>query len=240
MMSTSQLRKEWAPPCDMALVTLGLHGEGRVSVRTEIVDMVDALNQWLIEYGYLTRKEDTGAYNCRMITGGDDYSLHAYGIALDLNWQTNPYGNYHPPRTDMPAGMTDGIQAVRSNSGAQVWRWGGTYSGNTDAMHFEIVCSRADVASGVNFNTLPGDRSDTSKDGFLMALSDDQQNTVFAGSLASLQVQQEVVGTTDADGKTRQDRMVQIANDTLAGVQALQRAVDDLSRRVASLEKGPG
>lgn len=234
-MSTNDLRDEWAPPCECTLITLDLYGEGRVSVRVEIVDAVDALNAALIEWDYRTRREDTGAYNCRMITGGDDYSLHAYAIALDLNWSTNPYGPYHPPRTDMPAAMTDAIQAIRTNTGAQVWRWGGTYSGNTDAMHFEIWCRRSDIASGIDPRTVPGDNRHDIEEGFLMALTDDQQDTVFAGSLASLQVQAEVVGTTDANGKTRQDRMVDIANQTLAIVQDLQRDVADLSRRVDAL-----
>lgn len=73
--------------------------------------------------------------------------------------------------------------------------------------------------------------------GFLMALTEDQQNTVFAGSLASLQVQEEVVGTTDANGKTRQDRMVDLANQTLSVCQSIQRTVDQLNTEGPSLEE---
>lgn len=111
----------------------------------------------------------TGSFNCRKITGGTGYSLHAYGpgvifvfwtgvrvttaLAVDVNWDKNPYG----PRlvTDMPRAMIDAILAIRTKNGKQVWGWGGYYSGNKDAMHFEVVCSAADLGTGINPSTLP-------------------------------------------------------------------------------------
>ena len=57
--------------------------------RPRCVDAVHALDAVLREWSYETRSADTGAYNCRQITGGSGYSLHAYGIALDINWQSN-------------------------------------------------------------------------------------------------------------------------------------------------------
>jgi hypothetical protein len=41
-----------------------------------------------------------------------------------------------------------------------VFRWGGSYSKNKDAMHFEVVCSPANLATGVRTDGLrpnPGD-----------------------------------------------------------------------------------
>ena len=145
--STSELRQLWAPPCQSAKTTVSLYGEGRVTVDNRTLDAVAALNAVLAKWNYWTRREDTGAYNCRQITGGTNYSLHAYGIALDLNWQTNPYG---PTLiTDMPKGMVDEIKAIRTNQGAVVWRWGGDYSGNKDAMHYEVVASPAELTAGI-------------------------------------------------------------------------------------------
>jgi hypothetical protein len=95
-----------------------------------------------------------GAYNCRPITGGTKYSLHAYGIALDINWQANPYGK--KLITDMPPDMRAAIKAIRTTGGHQVWRWGGDYSGNKDAMHFEVVASPGELASGIDPSTIPG------------------------------------------------------------------------------------
>lgn len=145
--ATRDLRTLWAPHCSGPWAKVKLFGEGSVTVRASIVDAVLALNSCLAAHGYVTRKADTGAYNCRQITGGTGYSLHAYGTAIDINWSTNPYGK--TLITDMPAAMVADIKAIRTASGAAVWRWGGEYSGNKDAMHFEIIASPAEVAAGL-------------------------------------------------------------------------------------------
>lgn len=154
-LTTSALRRLWAPACGTkGSVYLAAYG---------------ALDACLRAAAYAPRAKDTGAYNCRTITGGTGYSLHAYGpgdrfkfwngvsiatsLAVDINWTTNPYG----PRlvTDMPRAMVDAILAIRTNNGVQVWRWGGDYTTNRDAMHFEIVCSPADLATGIAGTTAP-------------------------------------------------------------------------------------
>lgn len=152
--STSTLRSWWAPHCSPPMVAVPLNGDGLVSVRPSITGAVQALDRCLVAARYRTRRADTGAYNCRRITNGSNYSLHAYGIALDINWQTNPYGT--ALRTDMPTAMLNAVKGIRTRNGKQVWRWGGDYSGNKDAMHFEITCAPADIASGLNNATTPG------------------------------------------------------------------------------------
>lgn len=151
--STAQLRAWWAPACKFAGVTLSLHGTGRVHVDRRCADAVRALNACLVRWDYRTRKGDTGAFSCRPITGGDDWSLHAYGIALDLNWLSNPYGRKLV--TDMPAGMVGAILAIKTKAGLQVFRWGGHYSKNKDGMHFEVVLSPAQLAAGIDWRTVP-------------------------------------------------------------------------------------
>lgn len=151
MRSTAELRILWAPACTAPFARLNLYGEGVVTVDVLIVDAVKALNAVLIDWDYRTRRADTGAYNCRPITGGTNYSLHAYGIAVDLNWSTNPYG--HHLITDMPIGMIEAIEGIRTAGGVQVWRWGGRYSNNKDAMHFEVVASPAELARGIQSQT---------------------------------------------------------------------------------------
>jgi hypothetical protein len=151
MRSTAELRILWAPACTAPFARLNLYGEGVVTVDVLIVDAVKALNAVLIDWDYRTRRADTGAYNCRQITGGTNYSLHAYGIAVDLNWQTNPYGRTLV--TDMPIGMIEAIEGIRTAGGVQVWRWGGRYSNNKDAMHFEVVASPAELVRGIRSTT---------------------------------------------------------------------------------------
>jgi hypothetical protein len=148
-LSTSQLRSAWAPACK---------AKGAV-----LLAAFAALDAVLQRHRYAPRARDTGAYNCRRITGGTGYSLHAYGpgdrfrfwngvtiataLAVDINWTTNPYGRRLV--TDMPRAMIDDILAIRTVSGDQVWRWGGDYRTNKDAMHFEIVCTPTALATGI-------------------------------------------------------------------------------------------
>ena len=151
MRSTAELRILWAPACTPPFARYTLHGGGVVTVDVLVVDALKALNAVLIDWDYRTRRADTGAYNCRQITGGTNYSLHAYGIAVDLNWSTNPYGRTLV--TDMPFGMIEAIEGIRTASGVQVWRWGGRYSNNKDAMHFEVVASPAELVRGIRSTT---------------------------------------------------------------------------------------
>lgn len=156
--SQSALRYWWGPPCRGVNVTVRLNGNGRVTVKASIVEATKALNAVLVAYNYQTRYGDTGAYNCRRVTGGSSYSLHAYAIALDINWSTNPYSYrlitdmFRPGDHQMPYR----IEAIRTKSGHQVWRWGGKFSGNKDAMHYEITCSPSALRTGIDWRTVYG------------------------------------------------------------------------------------
>jgi len=158
VLSQSQIRSYWSPRCTGPHATVSLYGAGKVTVDAAIVSAVKALDQVLTAYKYSTRAADTGAYVCRMNTGGTAWSNHAYGIAMDINWSTNPYGRYL--RTDMrrygDGKMPERICAIRTNNGKQVWNWGGFWSGNKDAMHYEIVCTPADIRTGINQSTIYG------------------------------------------------------------------------------------
>ncbi len=69
-----------------------------------------------------------GCFNARMMRGGDKgYALsrHAWGIAIDFNPSTNPYGG--------PTALTDGFGDVLRRWG---FSWGATWT-VPDGMHFE-------------------------------------------------------------------------------------------------------
>ncbi len=69
-----------------------------------------------------------GGYNCREVTNKPGYwSAHAFGLALDINQDTNPYGNTRV--TDMP----DNFVKLFTD---EDWGWGGNWSAPIDAMHF--------------------------------------------------------------------------------------------------------
>lgn len=95
------------------------------------------------------RDNNTSAFNCRPLPGSTDWSLHAYGRAIDINPLVNPYidsaGNLEPKtagryldRTLREPGMLNaGDPAVRVFTD-RGWRWGGAWSNPVDYQHFEI------------------------------------------------------------------------------------------------------
>lgn len=137
MTTTQQVRDWWDPPCQAASVTIPFGDNGaQITVDKRVAPIFQAVAAIFARYGYEIRKDDTGAYVCRRITGGTGYSLHAYKIATDVNWSTNPYGPTLV--TDMPPGAIREIEALNVD-GTPVLRWGGRYSGMKDAMHFEVI-----------------------------------------------------------------------------------------------------
>ena len=145
MASTSEMRAAWAPACDsggMQTIDFGNAG-ARITVDRVTVPIWRAVESILAKYRYTIRRSDTGAYNCRQITGGSGYSLHAYGIATDINWQSNPYSSRLI--TDFPPGAIREIEALNV-AGRPVLRWGGRYSGMRDSMHFEVIVPPAVAA----------------------------------------------------------------------------------------------
>lgn len=117
-----------------------------------------ALADIIERHGYEVRSRDTGSYNCRYIKGTSAMSSHAWGIAVDINWSTNPYRTDRLV-TDMPRDMIEEIEALRTVSGHQVFRWGGDWDGrpetphsNYDAMHFEVVATPTELATGIDFD----------------------------------------------------------------------------------------
>ncbi len=154
MLTTIQLRKAWPHACGVPLTRVDLVQGVRIECHERIVTAVRALGLVMQAHRYPVRKGDTGAYNCRAITGGSGSSLHSHGIAIDVNWNTNPYREDNVLVTDMPRAMVKAILAIRTNDGKEVWGWGGAYRSVKDAMHYEIVCAPADLATGIDWKTV--------------------------------------------------------------------------------------
>ena len=154
MRTTSALRKLWAPACERRLRVLTLHSGARLSVAADAAEAFRALDSIMQDFGYAPRTADTGAFNCRQITGGSSFSLHAYGIAADINWNSNPYRPDGVLVTDMPPAMVAAIKGIRTKGGDIVFRWGGDYRRVKDAMHYEIVASRTELAGGIDWSTV--------------------------------------------------------------------------------------
>ena len=91
--STAQQRVAWkAYECSADEMQIIPFGPDRILIAPPTTDAWGALASVMQSHAYQIRPEDTDSYNCRQITGGTGRSLHAFGIALDVNWTTNPIG----------------------------------------------------------------------------------------------------------------------------------------------------
>jgi peptidoglycan hydrolase-like protein with peptidoglycan-binding domain len=162
--TTAQIRKLWDPPCDFERRNLTLYSGATLwGLNVAAYEAFQALDAVMRTFGYVPRANssggwETGAYNCRRITNGTGFSLHAYGIAADINARTNPYGK--KLITDMPGAMVTAARAMRTRRGLQVFRWGGDYPRFKDAMHYEVVASPDELAAGIDWGTVVAEPPD--------------------------------------------------------------------------------
>lgn len=109
-------------------------------LRREASSVFSELIRWLRVQRKADRVPDlasAGGYNPRYISGTTTWSNHAWALAADFNPGANPYA--WGGADDMPAGSAGKAESLGM-------RWGGTYSGKRDAMHFEVVVSPARLA----------------------------------------------------------------------------------------------
>ena len=96
--TTADLRRLWrAYECNAAEMVSIPFGPDRIRVAKPAASAFAALADIMIRHRYAVRPADTDSYNCRTITGGRLKSLHAYGIAVDVNWTTNPTSTIPAP-----------------------------------------------------------------------------------------------------------------------------------------------
>lgn len=73
-----------------------------------------------------------GAYNFRLMRGGNRLSMHSWGCAIDLDPERNGLGvKWKPNAGMMPREVIDIFMA-------EAWVWGGDWS-RPDAMHFQAA-----------------------------------------------------------------------------------------------------
>ena len=92
--------------------------------------------------------DNTSGFNCRyaVTSGPKQWSVHAYGEAIDVNPVQNPYvfngvaqpvaGKTYVDRRDVRPGMAE-VGGVLNDAFASVgWFWGGRWSASPDYQHF--------------------------------------------------------------------------------------------------------
>jgi hypothetical protein len=175
--TAAELGATWHPGCPVGpeqlrrveLDHLGFDGRthrGALVVHESLVPQVIAIFDQLYGLGYpiermrtvehypraedeLSMEDDnTSAFNCRGIPGSANWSLHAYGRAIDLNPLLNPYidgADLEPAnaaryldrtRTD-PGLLHKDDPAVRAFTD-RGWQWGGAWRSPIDYQHFEM------------------------------------------------------------------------------------------------------
>jgi len=91
--------------------------------------------------------DNTSAFNCRFVAGTSSWSMHARGLAIDLNPVENPYvsgshvspanGQKYADRSQHRRGMLHAGDVVVSAFSSIGWGWGGSWAGSTrDYQHF--------------------------------------------------------------------------------------------------------
>lgn len=95
------------------------------------------LEQWATLGGYQVQR--LGCFSPRAkATNPDDLSLHAYGLAFDLNPATNPLQPVAKAGQPLVRGrdydLPEAWIAVAEEAG---WTWGGHFKGRKDPMHFQ-------------------------------------------------------------------------------------------------------
>jgi len=98
-----------------------------------------------------TKRSVTASFNCRPVVTpagpGTTFSMHSYGLAIDINPLQNPfvaadgyvqnrYARPYRDRSQELSGMIHDGDAVVQAFERIGWGWGGNWSGGEDYMHF--------------------------------------------------------------------------------------------------------
>ena len=126
-------------------------GKGIGGVPVVAVDAFKALEAALTSSGY--EPSSSWAYNCRNIGGTDRYSLHSYGIAIDIDPSVNPFSTGDPHSGKIKANHVEAVLAIKNQKGQSVWSWGGNWK-KRDRMHFQLDRDPNNV--DVDWSTVPG------------------------------------------------------------------------------------
>jgi hypothetical protein len=155
-----------------------VHGDGEIMVMDAAADNVARIFTKLREIGFPIAKarlidhydgnddasiadNNTSAFNFRTVAGTNSLSVHAYGLAIDINPVQNPYVQhsgarlvFSPPASAAYAdrlksqpekrlrlGMAEAAIHAFADEGFLVW--GGTWTSSIDYQHFQVSRSLA-------------------------------------------------------------------------------------------------
>jgi len=185
--STAALRNAWREYrcATNRMVQLRIFGKWNTPVNPKTVDAWRALESTLAAAGYDVHR--AWVYVCRNIAGQKAASLHAYGLAIDID-HAGPRCNVNNPTPDLrkvrfstaatklercrdvQRGVADtaftpeqvaAVEAIRTVDGHQVFAWGGRWPTTKDTMHFQINVTPQELARGIAPETVGSERGAT-------------------------------------------------------------------------------
>lgn len=176
--TAARMRASWRAGCPVALEELRLitltHWDfggdvrsGELVVHADHADALVAVFQALFEHRFPIEQmrlvdefggdddqsmaaNNTSAFNCRLATGSQRWSEHAYGLAIDINPVQNPFvtrsgavlppeGAAHTRRDPAVPGLITADGPVVAAFRAAGWAWGGDWSSGQDYQHFSAT-----------------------------------------------------------------------------------------------------
>ncbi len=156
--TTADMRRAWSDwlcangPGQFANVKF--FGKGIGGVPAPAVDAYTALESALRATGY----QPGGAWSnkCRKIANSTRYSLHSYGVAIDIDSRENPQSVGDPYSGKIKKVHVDAVLRITNTRGRRIWQWGGHWT-TPDRMHFQldqgpgsVVIDPASVAGAVH------------------------------------------------------------------------------------------
>lgn len=137
--STASLRNLWSAwRCNEGSGRFGnpmIYGKSVGGVARPAVDAFLALEAALKATGY--RANSRWSFNCRTIGKSTKYSLHSYGIAIDIDPRENPFTPGDSYSGKLKRQHVDAVLAIKNTRGQTIWSWGGKWK-KPDRMHFQI------------------------------------------------------------------------------------------------------
>lgn len=162
--STGDLRRLWADwLCHKGSGTFtdpSFFGKSIGGVAAPATDAFAALEKALRSSGY--QPSSSWAYNCRNIAGTDNYSLHSFGIAIDIDPTANPFTTGDPYSGKIKEPHVAAALAIKNVQGRSVWAWGGNWT-KRDRMHFQIDVGPTSME--IDWSTVPGGGTSSSAAG---------------------------------------------------------------------------
>lgn len=137
----------------------------------DVLTIFTHLAEWYNKEIEPIRKDWSWGYNYRVVRAGVSLSNHAAGMAVDFNAPRHPLGT--SPYANFSEAQVSKIVAKMKSWGGVV-RWGGTYSGRKDPMHFEVIGSAKQVAAlakALNGGSKPSKPSKPSQTGTYPAVA---------------------------------------------------------------------